>query len=173
MTDRGWLGLGLLFRRGYIKDPQAFYCPDQRFPAYAYPDAWSDAVKRIGYLYRVFDQAVSPHVSAQETIKTMNLRLGRFKGKIALASDICYAWPHQPRPWGVNVAWSDGSGSFVQLTKYDYDVSARANYAAVQGGYDLYCYFFWRALETDNWRNFAAMVDALQWANLRAQYPPL
>jgi hypothetical protein len=99
----------------------------------------------------------------------MNLRLGRFKGRIAMTADIFYAWPHAPKPWGISVAWSDGSASFVELSKYDYEVSVRKNYNST----DKYVYFFWRALETGDFKDFSKKVDANQWSALRIQYPPL
>jgi prepilin-type N-terminal cleavage/methylation domain-containing protein len=183
MTDQGWLGLGHLVRRGYIKDPKAFYCPEQTLdPRFIYPDGWEGTGtatgvpgatghdrKSVGYLYRIFDQAVGTTIGKDETIKTMNLRLGRFKGRIALTADVCYAWPHPPKSCGLNVAWSDGSASFQQMTKYDYEVSINRHW----NSYDLYVYFMWRALETGNFQDFSRKVDANDWAGLRAQYPPL
>jgi len=183
MTDRGWLGLGHLVRRGYIKDPQAFYCPDMREERFTYPtgwEGWGQATggtgrdrKSVGYLYRIFDQAAPPYITVQETIKTMNLRLGKFKGRIALTADIFYAWPHFPKPYGVNVCWSDGSASFVELTRYDYEVAVGRQYYGGAGGVDAYCYFFWRALETGNFKDFSRKVAAKDWNSLRAQYPPI
>jgi prepilin-type N-terminal cleavage/methylation domain-containing protein len=182
-TDRGWMGMGHLARRGYIKDPQAFYCPEMQQERFTYPMGWEGwgmasggtgrDRKSIGYLYRIFDQAAPPYISVAETIKTLNLRLGKFKGKIALTADICYAWPHFPKPYGVSVCWSDASASFVELTKYDYEVAVGGKYTGGAGGTDAYCYFFWRALETGDFRDFSKMAEARNWTGLRAKYPPI
>jgi prepilin-type N-terminal cleavage/methylation domain-containing protein len=181
--DQGWFGLGMLYRRKYIKDPQAFYCPDMRAAPIRiagqndvrldYPEAWGPTRKRLGYLYRCFRQAVVPYITTAEAEKTATLRVGKFRGRVALAVDVPYAWPHFPKPYGVNVCWSDASASFVELTKYDFEVAENGTYRNTTGNGDLYCYFFWRALELGDFTDFSQKVNALQWASLRAQYPPL
>jgi prepilin-type N-terminal cleavage/methylation domain-containing protein len=172
LSDHGWVGVGLLFWRNYVKSPKAFYCPDQPDPAYTYPTGWGDQRKQIGYLYRLFNQACPPWVDEQERIKTATLKQGKFKGRVALTSDIFFSWPHI-RPYGVNVAWSDGSGSWVPMTEYDCTVSRTGTYRNVNGGYNWYVYFFWRALEFDDTRGFSQSAANLDWATLRKRYPPL
>ena len=171
-TEQGWTGLGMLFRKGYIKTPTAFYCPEQVNPSVQYPDAWGSTRKRIGFLYRLFNQTVSPSVNEQERLKISNLRLGKFKGRVALTSEVFYLWPHL-KPYGVNVGMSDGSASFVQMTKFDWEVSVRQNFAKSQGGYDNYVVYFWRALEMEDYQNFSKLADSSDWTALRKKYPPL
>jgi prepilin-type N-terminal cleavage/methylation domain-containing protein len=174
-TDQGWFGLGMLWRTGVLRDPKAFYCPEQREERYTYPKGWEGwggaggrDRKSIGYLYRLFHQNIPPHVTQAEVDKISLLRMGRFRGRIAIAADIFYYWPHL-QPWGINVAFPDGHAEWVSMTKYDFDVSTRIG----SGSYDPYTYFFWRAVETQDYRDFSRKADARDWTGLRAQYPPI
>ena len=178
-TDQGWFGLGMLFRKGYFKDPKAFYCPEMREVRFTYPDGWigwggagGHDRKSIGYLYRLFHQNIPPYVTQQEVDKISLLRMGKFRGRIAISADIFYYWPHSGNPYGVNVAFPDGHAEWVNMTKYDFEVSQRVNNMP-SGSYDKYVYFFWRAIETEDYKDFSKMVDAQDWAGLRAKYPPL
>ena len=128
----------------------------------------------MGYLYRAANQSIGATLmTSDELQRTANLRQGKFKGRIALCADIMYLWPHQS-PYMMNVAFSDGHAEGVQLTHYDWEVGGLApRYAAVSGSTDLYLYFFWRAMETGNFKDFSKKVNALDWTGLRAQYPPI
>jgi hypothetical protein len=138
-----------------------------------YPDGWGATRKRLGYLYRCFRQPVTPHISVAEAEKTATLRIGKYKGRIALAMDVPYAWPHHPKPYGLNVCWSDGSASFVELKKSDYEVAEFGTYRNTTGNGDLFCYFYWRAVELGDFNGLSDKISALDWVNLRKQYPPL
>ena len=177
-TDQGWFGLGMLFRKGYIKDPKAFYCPEMREDRFTYPmgwEGWGGASghdrKSIGYLYRLFHQRIPPQVTQAEVDKISQLRMGRFRGRIAIAADIFYYWPHL-NPWGVNVAFPDGHAEWVNMTKYDFEVSTRVA-TMPSGSYDQYVYWFWRAIETQDYRDFSKLFEAQNWTALRAKYPPI
>ena len=81
----------------------------------------------------------------------------------------------------MNASFPDGHGEWIPLTKYDYDVSTRvapanklANATLLPTGYfDKYVYFFWRAVETLDLKDFSKLVDAQDWTALRAKYPPI
>ena len=174
-TDGGWFGLGMLFRKNYIKDPKAFYCPEMREEKFTYPTGWvgwggasGRDRKSIGYLYRLFHQSIPPEVTKAEVDKISVLKMGKFKGRIAIAADIFYHWPHM-RPYVINVAFPDGHAESIQLSKYDFEVSTRI----VSGSFDPYVYFFWRAIETEDFKDFSKLVEAKNWKALRAKYPPI
>jgi prepilin-type N-terminal cleavage/methylation domain-containing protein len=125
----GWIMMGNLFARGFIRDPQAFYCPAQTSPWHQYPDAWNDNFKLIGYMYRIIGQQADPEISAAVVNDFKKWKLGYPKGMRAMAADIMGVrgsmtrWPHA-RPYGVNVAFNDGHGEFIEMTKQDYDKCA-------------------------------------------------
>ena len=125
----GWIMLGNLFVRGFIKYPQAFYCPSQTHQYHQYPDGWNDNFKMIGYMYRIIGQRHDPEINAAVVKDYEKWKLGYPKGMRAMAADVMgvrgtpTGWPHT-KPYGLNVAFNDGHGEFVQLTKKDYDTCA-------------------------------------------------
>jgi prepilin-type N-terminal cleavage/methylation domain-containing protein len=141
----GWYMLGNLYIRGFLgpvpkdpdKDPpapKAFYCPAALYPNHNYPDAWglpgtNVTERRIGYMYRLIGQTNSPYLTDDVVKDFAKWKMGYPKGMRALAADIVgqrgssIHWPHQ-NPWGLNVAYNDGHGAFVSLTKADNDKCA-------------------------------------------------
>jgi hypothetical protein len=126
----GWIMLGNLFVRRFIKDPKAFYCPSGVYPSHTYPDAWlPTGRKNIGYMYRIVGQPKGQEITAAVVNDFARWKLGYPRGIRALAGDILgerqtlIHWPHQ-KPWGVNVAFSDGHGAFIEMTQKDADTCA-------------------------------------------------
>jgi prepilin-type N-terminal cleavage/methylation domain-containing protein len=126
----GWIMLGNLFVRNFIKEPQAFYCPSQTHPGHQWPDAWNDNVKIIGYMYRIIGQRADPEINQAVIDDFKKWKLGYPKGTRALAADLIGVrgtltkWPHA-QPYGLNVAFSDGHGEFMELGKKDYEMCAQ------------------------------------------------
>jgi prepilin-type processing-associated H-X9-DG protein len=127
--------LGHLFLRGVVKDPKTFYCPDQATEIFTYPFGWNmpkpgigisnplNYYRCIGYLYRIGGQ-VSQGLTQQQIDDLASIRLGRPKQMKAMITDIVGqsgggTWPHR-KPYGVNVAYSDGHAEFVAMTEADY-----------------------------------------------------
>ena len=137
----GWYMLGNLYIRGFMgkvpqdpvndpNGPKAFYCPAALYPAHIYPDAWTGtSTKRIGYMYRLIGQKNDPYLTDDVVKDFAKWKMGYPKGMRALAADIVgqrgttIRWPHI-KPWGLNVAYNDGHGAFVELTKADNDKCA-------------------------------------------------
>lgn len=173
-SDNGWLGLGILYSRHFLKSPLTLYCPVQPNPSDTYPNAWtSNVTKTAGYMYRVFNQAVPPYITNDENTKIATLKLGKFHGRIALISEMFWDWPHRTRPYGINAAFSDGSATWLQMSDYDYKIAVTRPYAGPPGGYDLFTYFYFRMLDSGNFQNFSRYVNNSDWVSLSAQYPPL
>lgn len=126
----GWILLGNLFARGYIKDPKGFYCPSLSHPIYQYPAGWElSGQKIIGYMYRITGQAHRPEISDAVVEDYKKWRMGYPKGLRSLAADILGVrgtltkWPHA-QPYGLNVVFNDGHAEFMELTRRDYELCA-------------------------------------------------
>jgi hypothetical protein len=146
--------LGNLSVRGFIRNPKAFYCPSATFPGHIYPDAWNGtSEKRIGYMYRIIGQRADPEITQAVVDDFAHWKIGRPGGMRALAADILgqrgsmIHWPHQ-KPWGLNVAYNDGHGSFVELKQSDADKCALQFYT---GGSpyaaSVYMYLFFKGAD--------------------------
>src|SRR5690349_17412530 len=94
--DNGWMNMGLVFSRGILKDPKTFYCPAQTDERFIYPNAWdvppgttpAQTLRRIGYSYRLCNQAQVPYMTQADIDALLRLKMGKFKGIKALTSDI-------------------------------------------------------------------------------------
>jgi prepilin-type N-terminal cleavage/methylation domain-containing protein len=133
----GWIMLGNLFVRGFIKSPQGFYCPSQTHRWHSYPDGWNDSFKLIGYMYRIIGQRQDPMTVDGVTFQISQADVNSYakwkatwpRGMRAMAVDVLGVrgtftkWPHD-KPYGVNVAFNDGHGEFIELRKKDYEKCA-------------------------------------------------
>ena len=169
-TVDGWMGPGRLFAARILKDPKAFYCPSMPLQEFSYnPDQWQNpsSYRFMGYLYRIFGEpngngAVGARVfEAINEVK--NYRFGKMKNK-ALVKDILMQgwgrgilWPHR-NPWGVNVAYSDGHGEFVQLAKSDFDAAQRQALKPDPGVTNVshYTVIMFKALDDQNFTELRA-----------------
>ena len=136
-TAEGWMGPGYLFFTRILKNPKTFYCPSMTVEGFTYhPQEWDNpgSYRFMGYLYRIFGQVEGPGPIAARKQKAVNdvmkFRFGKMKNK-ALVKDLLMmgwglglTWPHR-QPYGVNVAYSDGHGEFVQLKRSDFDAAYR------------------------------------------------
>jgi len=160
-----WFSLGHLFHKRLIKNPQAFYCPEQRNGLFTYPDGWENSglymsagVKCIGYHYRVFGQFI-PGMDADYVNECRSMRMGKMKGGRALIADFSAShyfrdiWPHQ-KPLGLNVAYSDGHAEFVEIQKRDFDQATQITNLVTA---DLYVYALFRALDQKDFTELHAM----------------
>ncbi len=160
-----WFGLGFLFATKTIKDPRAFYCPEMAMPLFTYPTGWESAqtwnaglrgVKAIGYIYRVFGQK-SPPMTDADVKEIRGLKMGKMKNRVLSMDIVAQAswspgtWPHRS-PYGVNAAYSDGHGEFVQLLKRDFDSSFKL--PAPAGYADNYVFNFFKAMDTKDFTAF-------------------
>jgi prepilin-type N-terminal cleavage/methylation domain-containing protein len=141
-TAEGWVGPGYLFYARILKNPKTFYCPSLqisfgRFPFIYDSKEWdtpTSGYRFMGYLYRIFGEAegngaVGTRIG-QALTEVKNYKFGKMKSK-ALVSDIQVlgwgvglGWPHR-KPYGINVAYSDGHAEFVQLLTSDFDAAYR------------------------------------------------
>jgi prepilin-type N-terminal cleavage/methylation domain-containing protein len=151
----GWIMLGNLFARGFIRDPKAFYCPSGVFPSHTYPEARTPADrKNIGYVYRIIGQAEKPEINVPVVNDFARWKMGYPKGMRALAADILgerqslIHWPHQ-KPWGVNVAFDDGHGAFIELSQKDADTCA-TQFKKADSSYSgsVYTYLFFKGADS-------------------------
>jgi prepilin-type N-terminal cleavage/methylation domain-containing protein len=131
-TADGWCGMGRLFYANLIKDPQAFYCPSMTMTYLTYqPALWNNPgqYRYMGYIYRIFGEGTNKITSA-DVAEVNRLRLGKMKNKALVADAMMQGWgqglfwPHQ-KPYGVNVAYSDGHGEFVSMKTSDYEVALK------------------------------------------------
>jgi prepilin-type N-terminal cleavage/methylation domain-containing protein len=151
----GWIMLGNLFVRGFIKDPKAFYCPSGVFPSHTYPDAWLPTDrKNIGYMYRIIGQPKGQEVTAAVVNDFAKWKMGYPRGIHALAADVLgerqskIHWPHQ-KPWGVNAAFNDGHGAFIEMRQKDADTCAiQFNKADSSNSGSDYAYLFLNGADT-------------------------
>jgi prepilin-type N-terminal cleavage/methylation domain-containing protein len=127
--DDGWYSLGLLFSRNIMKDPRAFYCPQQTDEPYTYPTGWNDPdIKRVGFSYRICNQAQPPYFTQKDQDELLRFKLGRMKGYKSLISDIVGPrgsvghWSHF-KPYVVNIGYSDGHAETVTMNHDIYRVS--------------------------------------------------
>jgi prepilin-type N-terminal cleavage/methylation domain-containing protein len=130
----GWFNLGYLFITRVFKEPQAFYCPGQKDDRFSWPDGWGNDASNfrgIGYSYRVIDNPYpSGPISRAEVDKLRALKMGKFKGIMALTSDVMgdtqslAHWSHV-KPYGMCVGFSDGHAEFISMTQKDYLVRTK------------------------------------------------
>jgi len=127
--DDGWFNLGVLFSRSVLKDPRAFYCPSQTTEQYTYPAGWVNPTqKRMGYSYRLCNQASPPYMSTQDIKDLLTLKMGKFRGIKSLTSDIVGPrstrahWCHI-KPYVVNVGYSDGHAESITVSYQIYDLA--------------------------------------------------
>ncbi len=153
--DNGWFNLGPLFSRGFFKEPTGFYCPAQINESFTYPKAWESpdgnkTQKYLGYSYRLCNQAAAPYMTNNDIKELLKMKIGKFKGTRSLLSDIVgpkgqvHHWPHT-RPYGINVAYSDGHAEFLTLTEKDYQTALKI---PAIGAADGYHYLMFQAYDT-------------------------
>ena len=127
----GWFNLGFLFVTRVFKEPKGFYCPGQTDDKFGWPDGWGDdnsTFRAIGYSYRIIDNPYSSGpITQAEVNKLRALKLGKFKGIVAITSDVMgdtqslAHWSHT-KPYGMCVGFSDGHGEYIPMTEKDYKV---------------------------------------------------
>jgi hypothetical protein len=141
-----------------IKDPKAYYCPGQAIELLTYPLGWEHdkrqpiGYKAIGYIYRVFGQAQTPHISPQDVKDIQGLKLGKMKGTKALCMDAVgqndwapkSAWPHRI-PYGICVGYSDGHADFKLQQESDYKHTFQIRTARMG---DIYIFRMFKAMDT-------------------------
>jgi len=183
----GYVGLGYLVRSRLVKDGKAFYCPDMVMGDYMYESyqrIW-EAMSRgdpltnkdrlhFGYLYRPFGSDQVPYITAAEVDKINNLKLGKPKGIFALVTEVPYnggrlCWSHN-RPWGLNVAYTDGHAQFVTMSKAERD--AAADLARTNLRFDMFCYFqyLYFAIDRNDMPQFTKYVMARDWNGAMQHY---
>ena len=174
-------------RSRLIKDGKAFYCPAMQIEDYKYESyqrIW-EAMRRgdpltnkdrlhFGYLYRVHGTDLVPYIAADEVTKLNNLKLGKPKGMFVLVTEIPYnsnrvCWSHV-RPYGLNVAYTDGHAEFVQMSKAERD--AAADLARTNQRFDMFCYYqyLYFAIDRNDMPEFTKLVMARDWNGAMKRY---
>ncbi|MAE65684.1 MAG: hypothetical protein CMJ18_15555 [Phycisphaeraceae bacterium] len=158
--SEGWTGLGKVYQYDMLTDPQAVYCPSQRWPNFTYPTGWDEVLepgfKISSYYYRLFGQWGNG-INIEDVDK-LHAHRAENEGPIALVSDIFHLgssswgppasddplWAHlEPSP-GLAIGFSDGHASFeVNDRVYRY---ARA-FTSIGGDYEWM--LFWQYLDGD------------------------
>ena len=180
----GYVGLGYLLRNHVIKDGQTFYCPEMQFADYSYDNyqpIW-DKLKfgqplttkdrlHFGYLYRVFGSDFKPYITADEVTKINNLKIGKPKKMMVLTTDVAWNsntlyWSHM-RPYGLNVAFTDGHASFVQMRRAEYDAAADCARTYTSNGQETdqkcYYHYLYMAIERDEMPQHTKFTMARDW----------
>jgi prepilin-type N-terminal cleavage/methylation domain-containing protein len=155
-----WSGVGILFVRRLIKEPQAFYCPGQVIELLTYPTGWEHdkrqpiGYKAIGYIYRLFGQSQPPYITPTDVKEIQSFRLGKMRGAKALCMDAIgqndwapkAAWPHRV-PYGIDVGFSDGHAEFKLQLESDYKHTFEIKNARMG---DIYIFRMFKAMDTDD-----------------------
>jgi len=164
-----WDGLGRLFATGIVKDPRYFYCPSQTSTWFTYPFGWEQVPLQIGldyifggYMYRLFDQLEGVTMTQADIDWVNNLSFYSLKYPIAMTSDIFFAqlpwgsdtWSHK-KPYGVNVAYSDGHTELVKTGKKEYLRSFESSYA-YSGSRGDFAFLFFKALDNEDFSRLEA-----------------
>jgi prepilin-type N-terminal cleavage/methylation domain-containing protein len=153
--DEGYHNLGHVFSKRILKDPRAFYCPSQLDESLTYPQGWEAYPdwKYIGYSYRLSNDPKPGWITTQDIQEMLKLKVGRFKGIKALASDVIgprnqkHHWPHI-QPYGVCVGYSDGHAEFVSTTKSEYEIAMKLPPLSTSGAVDGFQFYMFKAFDT-------------------------
>jgi len=151
-TERGWVHMGMVYAKGYIRDGRIFYCPGTTEGAdwaFTYQNRWLGRPGAFtdpeppkndrlygGYLYRIGGHgsvnSLQPYTQdiADEFRFIENACAGKIKGVRSLTMDffgynpfVPANWPHRA-PYGIVVGWTDGHVGFVQLDRKDWYIIA-------------------------------------------------
>ena len=151
-TEHGWVHLGRVYLKRYIKDGRVFYCPSgAREADWAFsherrwvgnPGAFTDNVppnnSRLysGYVYRIGGHGsvggIGPYPKdiADERRFIEQAISGKFRGVKSLTMDffgynpyVPANWPHL-RPYGIVVGWTDGHVTFYPMDRKDWYIIA-------------------------------------------------
>jgi hypothetical protein len=185
----GFVGLGYLVRGKIIKESRAFYCPDMRDPNWQY-EAWEprwDEIRRgespsgalfFGYLYRIYRSVsvLGAYVTSAELERLSKLRLGKFKGQMAMITDLQFHlgrvyMPHIRPSFGMSVAFSDGSARFIPLTQKDFDTMRDISSVDNRLNREAYPHFLWWAIDKDDLQFFREKAAVKDWNSMRDRYP--
>jgi prepilin-type N-terminal cleavage/methylation domain-containing protein len=143
-TEQGWVHMGRMIPRKFVKDGQIFYCPankihlDYEQAWVGNPNAFADTNwSRLygGYLYRPGGHGSTGHLDslssappegAAERNWIDNATHGKIKGVKSLTADFfgynpfwLANWPHT-RPYGIVVGWSDSHVTYEPLAEKDW-----------------------------------------------------
>jgi prepilin-type N-terminal cleavage/methylation domain-containing protein len=144
VLDEGFLYLGMLWHKRYVRDGHVFYCPnstyydyESRWPAGSvFPDTdWSRVYG--GYLFRIgghgSSNSLGPAYAADSTDERAFIEkaiTGKVRGVKSLTMDffgynpyVPANWPHR-QPYGICVGWSDGHVSYVTMERKDWYIIA-------------------------------------------------
>ena len=148
-TD-GWYGLGLLHKENLVENADVFFCPSQRHPQLD-PDLYFPAKTFSGFsgkLPRNFNPSGSIAMGSlsygltgdvkgldpvdEAALKITDIKLSKLKNR-PLVTDIFIplkdggvyksTFAHSGNKGGLNVAYGDGSTSFVRLTQSVFEVA--------------------------------------------------
>jgi type II secretory pathway pseudopilin PulG len=185
----GFVGLGYLVRGNIVKEAKAFYCPDMQYPTWQY-ETWEARWNEIrskealtgplffGYLYRIYRSVsvIGAYVTSAELERLSKLRLGKFKGQMALITDLQFHlgavyMPHTRPAFGMSVAFSDGHAEFITLTQTDYDTMRDISSVDNRVNREAYPHFMWWAIDKNDIPYFREKARVKDWAALNTRYP--
>jgi prepilin-type N-terminal cleavage/methylation domain-containing protein len=160
----GWVNLGWLWARGFIKEPKLYYCPAEK-STITYEDSWYFEFPGAGrlpsnYAYRFGGDASglsgADYTDERDIIK--KAMRGRVVGVRSMTSDhfgypdgLLVYWPHT-RPYGIVVGWTDGHVSYVPLLDRDWRVIGGFNLAQA----DKYMVMYFRGFDKDRLQDVRA-----------------
>jgi prepilin-type N-terminal cleavage/methylation domain-containing protein len=185
----GYVGVGYLIRNGQIKDGKAFYCPKMEYRDLRYETwepRWTEIAGKkqptggllVGLLYRVHYQPVEPNITVNDCEVLNNLRLGKlgkFKGgMMALISEVPWyynfnVWSHT-KPYGLNVAYSDGHGEFVDMGKENYDTAVEFTRTFTRHDQWMYFHYMWFAIDRGDYGKFQELAQNRNWSEAMTHY---
>jgi len=168
VSEQGWMHLGRLYLKRYIRDGRVYYCPinvyfnyENQWPANSvFPDTNNGRVYS-GYSYRIGGFGSVSSLGAQyaaDIQDEMNFDkqacAGRFRGIRSITSDffgynpfVPANWPHV-QPYSMCVGWTDGHVTTVTMQRKDWYIIA--GYTALNDADKHQTMLFRWAFDEDN-----------------------
>jgi prepilin-type N-terminal cleavage/methylation domain-containing protein len=175
-TEQGFMFLGRLYLKRYVRDGRVYYCPssvyfnyENQWPAGSvFPDTNNGRVYG-GYIYRVNSHGsvggLGPYPAdiADEKHFCEQASAGRIRGVRSLTMDffgynpfLPANWPHL-QPYGMCVGWSDGHVSYVTMERKDWYIIA--GYKALNDADKHMVMLFRWAYDEDNLRKVRTALN--------------
>jgi len=178
LKSRGdWRRMGVLFGLGFLDEARHFYCPSQpqdtdlsifnyecgwkgqgRDPAWTEVDP--ELYKWGSYLYRIYNRRTGGEGTEWHPYSAEVRAIRYNHGMKALTSDYFFpgsatddigtdTWPHK-KPYGVNVAYSDGHGEWAPLAQRWYNLAGLLEDVGEGEDRDQFAFYMFRSFDQNS-----------------------